>query len=303
MALSSTPPAEQTKRGTSGEPPTVTPAKPGTAKFGASLTVRSFAAVVSSSTAASARLPLHTMSFLPSISSAQQHQDHQQKQEHAQSSANPASSTYIPSTTTSAIDAGYDAQAHVRSASGSFSDSSKYHSPLANSSSSANTSHDSSGKHSTADSGNTGASIASYGWRDVEHDNDFEGGESSDVEIYLDTLGLHESAAPMHVLVSTGKFSISLLYPLFEHMHIALHAWVFPLIFSFSLLSLYFLPFYSLVGETGRMPVGFHPLSLRTACLAIFRVYFSLFSHLSLVLAVFTRRYSWIHAYFIVSPR
>jgi hypothetical protein len=110
-----------------------------------------------------------------------------------------------------------DAQAHVRSASGSFSNSSKYHSPLANSPSSANTSHDSSGKHSAADSGNTDASVASDGRRDLEHDNDFEGSESSDVEIYLDTLGLHDSAARMHVLVSTGTFQISLLYPLFEH--------------------------------------------------------------------------------------
>ena len=143
------------------------------------------------------------MSFSPSISSAQHNQDHQQKQEHAQSSANPVSSTHIPPTATSTIDAGYDAQAHVRSASGSFSNSSKYHSPLANSPSSANTSHDSSGKHSAADSGNTGASD---GRRDLEHDNDFEGSESSDVEIYLDTLGLHDSAARMHVLVSTGKF-------------------------------------------------------------------------------------------------
>lgn len=203
MPLPPTPPAEQAKRGTSGEPPTTTAAKPGAAKFGASPTAPSFAAVVSSSTAASARSPLHTMSFSPSISSAQHNQDHQQKQEHAQSSANPVSSTHIPPTATSTIDAGYDAQAHVRSASGSFSNSSKYHSPLANSPSSANTSHDSSGKHSAADSGNTGASD---GRRDLEHDNDFEGSESSDVEIYLDTLGLHDSAARMHVLVSTGKF-------------------------------------------------------------------------------------------------
>jgi hypothetical protein len=141
------------------------------------------------------------MSFSPSISSAQHHQDHQQKQEHAQSSANPVSSTHIPPTATPAVDAGYDAQAHVRSASGSFSNSSKYHSPLANSPSSANTS-----QHSSADSGNTGASVASDGRRDLEHDNDFEGSESSDVEIYLDTLGLHDSAARMHVLVSAGKF-------------------------------------------------------------------------------------------------
>jgi hypothetical protein len=210
MLLPPTPLAEQTKRGTSGEPLTATAAKHGTAKFDASPTAQSFAAVVSSS----ARSPLHAMSFSPSILSAQHHQDHQQKQEHAQSSANPAFSTHIPSTTTSAIDAGYDAQAHVRSASGSFSNSSKYHSPLANSPSSANISHDSSGKHSAADSGNTGASVASDGRRDLEHDNDFEGSKSSDVEIYLDTLELHDSAAHMHVLVSiTGKFSISLLYP------------------------------------------------------------------------------------------
>lgn len=203
MPLPPTPPAEQTKRGTSGEPPTATAAaKPGAAKFGTSPTAPSFAAVVSSSsTAATARSPLHTMSFSPSISSAQHHhQDHQQKQEHAQSSANPVSSTHI---STATMD---DAQAHVRSASGSFSNSSKYHSPLANSPSSANTSQDSSSKHSAADSGNTGASMAS---RDLEHDNDFEGSESSDVEIYLDTLGLHDSAARMHVLVSTGKFQVS----------------------------------------------------------------------------------------------
>jgi len=112
------------------------------------------------------------------------------------------------------MDAAYDAQAHARSASGSFSNSSRYHSPLANSPSSANTSHDSSGKHSVADSGNTGTSGASDERRD---DNDFEGSESSDVEIYIDTLGLHDSAARMHVLVSMGTFQNFLLYPLSEH--------------------------------------------------------------------------------------
>ena len=206
IPLLPTPPAEQTKRDASGEPPTATAGKPGTAKFDASPTAQSFAAVVSSSTAASARFPLHTMSFSPSISSAQHHHDHQQKQEHAESSANPVSLTHIPPTTTSAIDAGYDAQAYVRSASGPFPNSSKYHSSPTNSPRSANTSHDCGGKHSAADSENTGASVASGGRRDLEHDNGLEGRKSSDVEIYLDTQGFHDSAARMHVFVSTGKF-------------------------------------------------------------------------------------------------
>jgi hypothetical protein len=215
MPLPPTPPAEQqpsaaklsdgtAKRGisTSGKPTATTPTKTRAAKFGASQTAPSFAAVVSSSTMASpARSPLPTMSFSPPISSAQQHQ----KQEHAQSSANPVSSTHITTSTvtvTSAIDAVSNAQAHTRSGSGSLSNSSRYHSPLASTPSSANASRDSSGTHSATDAD---AAIPDDSGQDLEHDNDFEGSESSDVEIYLNTLGLHDSAARMHVLVSTGK--------------------------------------------------------------------------------------------------
>lgn len=47
--------------------------------------------------------------------------------------------------------------------------------------------------------------------------------------------------------------------------------------FPFFLLSLSFLPFYSLVAETGRKPVGFCPLSLHTARLARFFVFIFLY--------------------------
>ncbi len=48
---------------------------------------------------------------------------------------------------------------------------------------------------------------------DPAHENDGEDSESSDVEIYLTTLGLHDSAARMHVFGGPGKRFISLLFP------------------------------------------------------------------------------------------
>ena len=214
-------------------PPTPPADHPGGGNSGGSATrigAPSFAAVVSAS-------PPTARSSSTTIYSAQPAQEHVQSSLGANSTKNsdvsrgvaPSVSTDPPQTIIVSSDA------HHRSPSGgSLTSSSRYHSPLASPGGSAghggHSIHASDVDHATVSIPNLanatvisspslvqeeGGVVAAIG-SDVEPDTDSAGhdsGESSDdVEIYLDTLGLHDSAARMHVAnvghASSGKSSL-----------------------------------------------------------------------------------------------
>ncbi|KAF8157125.1 hypothetical protein B0H34DRAFT_798437 [Crassisporium funariophilum] len=200
----------------------------GAGKYSTSSTSPSFASVVSASAGSSSALssslhptlatsPLQSSSLQQQIQKQKSHQYQQHEHGHTSpapslpatsllSSSNtdnnrnaslPISSSAIPSNMYlhSATDPSSGCRPGTRSRSTSLSCSSRYHSPLASPAISANHSNDSGNSaHGYSDKGSGGADD------DAEH----EDSESSDVEIYLNTLGLHDSASRMHVLVSGG---------------------------------------------------------------------------------------------------
>lgn len=209
MQTPATPPTKQTGNMHSGEMPELptTPSTSHPAKFGASPRAPSFASVVSSSTMlrGSVKSPL-------SPTRDAHLQSPPQKQEQAHTQEQPAAAHRQPfqeQLSTTAIDqSGSPTICDILStgpaiAGGAGETQSERAQPA---------SPEQRADHGSPNKFREGTSRAEIG-EDYNQDNELEDSESSDVEIYLTSLELHDSASRMHVLSGHGKHIFHCCFP------------------------------------------------------------------------------------------
>ncbi|KAF5324104.1 hypothetical protein D9619_011389 [Psilocybe cf. subviscida] len=176
-----------------GDHPAHPPANPPLAgKFGASPTAPSFAAVVSASHTAT-KPPLTSTPF-STLNQQQQQQEHA----HSQSSLGYTNSGLDSGHITTSDNTPSTATLAPKSSNNnhSFGTANQHHHSSLRVSKNAANSAPPSGTVDLDDAG-----------RDLEQENELEDSESSDVEIYLNNRGLHDSVARMHALVNAGDAS------------------------------------------------------------------------------------------------